>query len=104
VASSLDPSLFREAKIVVDIREQCTTVGELHHALKLKVIELYKKIIELGHVVSGRDRVRENAKDIIIFDSKGTAMQDTALALLAYEKAIQNTGRHYFQFFLRNTL
>lgn len=94
----IDPLLFKEAKIVVDIREQCAAVGELHHALKLKLVDLNKEIVDLGQVVSGKSLVREKSDDIIIFDSTGTAMQDTALAGLVYEKAIRYNKGQYFPF------
>ncbi len=95
----IDPTILAEAKVVVDIHEQCAAVGELHHALRLGLIDPLKKQTELSEIVSGKAKVRENKDDIIIFDSTGTAMQDTALACLAYEKALQgNIGQH-FNFF-----
>lgn len=95
----IDPLIFEEARIVVDIQQQCAVVGELHHALKLGLIDADKVVTELGHVVKGTTQVRKGPEDIIIFDSTGTAMQDTALASLAYERAIQCPEKRYFQFF-----
>lgn len=94
----IDPLVFKDAKIVVDILQQCAVVGELHHALKLGLVDV-DKVTELGHVVMGATHVRNVPEDVILFDSTGTAMQDTALASLAYERAIHCGEKQYFQFF-----
>ncbi|MBS0656556.1 MAG: ornithine cyclodeaminase family protein, partial [Verrucomicrobia bacterium] len=94
----IDPQLFREASIVVDIREQCAQVGELHHALGLGLVD-ENRVIELGDVVTGKWPKENGLGNPVIFDSTGTAMQDTALAALVYERAIQNGKGSYFQFF-----
>ncbi|SRR5581483_2944761 len=95
----IDPSIFKDAKIVVDARSQCETVGELHHALQAGFVDKNKPIIELGTMLSNNFQLRENAEEIILFDSTGTAMQDTALAYLAYEKAIKAGMGQHFPFF-----
>lgn len=94
----IDPAILAEVKMVVDVQAQCAAVGELHHAIGLGLIDPMTVHIELGQVVSRQVNVRESIDDIIIFDSTGTAMQDTALALLAYEKALQQGLGEYFQF------
>jgi alanine dehydrogenase len=43
---------------------------------------------ELGDIVSGRRAARENATEMIIFDSTGTALEDVAAASLVYERAL----------------
>ena len=48
----------------------------------------------LDDIIAGRKPGRRLDDEIIVFDSTGTALQDTAAAELVYEKAItQNAGR-----------
>jgi ornithine cyclodeaminase/alanine dehydrogenase-like protein (mu-crystallin family) len=46
----------------------------------------------LGDIVAGRRPGRTRTDEITIFDSSGTALQDVAAAVAAYEKA-RRTGR-----------
>ena len=87
------------AKVVVDIKEQCASVGDLHHALKLNCVD-QSKITELGDVILNGLKNQDH-KGVIIFDSTGTAMQDTSLAGLAYEKALKENVGTPFHFFLK---
>lgn len=84
----LDPSLLIGNTIVVDILEQCAKVGELHHALDAGLITLQDVHGELGDVVAGSVPGRTSAAETVIFDATGTALQDVAAALVAYERAI----------------
>jgi alanine dehydrogenase len=80
--------LVASGKIVVDMVEQCATIGELHHAIKEKLITVENVYSELGHIIAGKKTGRESEDEIIIFDSTGTALQDAAAASIVYEKAI----------------
>jgi alanine dehydrogenase len=84
----LDPLLFRGNKIVADILEQCMAIGDLHHAIQQGVIQRENVHAELGEIVAGKRPGRETANEIIIFDSTGTALQDTAAAAIVYETAL----------------
>lgn len=94
----IDPLIFENAKIVADVKEQSATVGDAHHALKLNIIN-QDKIIELGEVISRGICQEAGHRGITIFDSTGTAMQDTALASIAYCKALEGSIGTPFQFF-----
>lgn len=83
----LEPALLRE-KVVVDVLEQCATIGELHHALDDKVVTRDHVHAEVGEVVAGTKQGRASAKEIIIFDSTGMALQDVVSAAAVYEKAL----------------
>jgi alanine dehydrogenase len=85
----LDPALVASSKIVVDILEQCATIGELHHALEKGLLTRADVHAELGDVVAGRKPGRTSHEEIIIFDSTGTALQDAAAAAAVYEKAVR---------------
>jgi alanine dehydrogenase len=84
----LDPALLASNKIVVDVLEQCATIGDLHHAIAAGVIGKFDVYAELGAIVAGRKPGRASAEEIIIFDSTGTALQDVAAASVVYEKAL----------------
>jgi ornithine cyclodeaminase/alanine dehydrogenase len=83
----LDSRLLASHKIVVDILEQCATIGELHHALKAGLMKKSDVYAELGEVVSGSKAGRTSADEIIILDTTGAAIQDVAAAAVAYERA-----------------
>jgi alanine dehydrogenase len=90
----LDPRLFAGPKIVVDLLDQCATIGDLHHALDQGLITRADVHAEIGEVIAGKKPGRLSQDEIIIFDSTGTALQDAAAAALVYEKAAQ-TGSHF---------
>ena len=84
----LDPALFSKSKVVVDLVEQCATIGELHHALAAGSIYKEQVHAELGEIVAGKKPGRTAPDEIIIFDSTGMALQDVAAATVVYEKAV----------------
>ena len=84
----LDPKLLAANKVVVDILDQCASIGDLHHALDEGLLTRSSVHAELGEVVSGKKAGRSSAEEIIIFDSTGMALQDAATAIVVYEKAI----------------
>jgi alanine dehydrogenase len=86
----IDPALMRSSKIVVDILEQCASIGDLRHALEVGAVTRADVHAELGEIVAGRKTGRTSRDEIIIFDSTGTALQDAAAAALVYEKALRS--------------
>jgi alanine dehydrogenase len=84
----LDPALLASNKVVVDVLEQCATIGDLHHAIAAGVMGKSDVYAELGAIVAGRTPGRTSTEEIIIFDSTGTALQDVAAASIVYEKAL----------------
>jgi alanine dehydrogenase len=84
----IDPALLGASTVVVDVLEQCATIGDLHHALDAGVMTRDGVHAELGEIVAGRKRGRATDDEIIVFDSTGTALQDVAAAALAYERAL----------------
>jgi len=85
----LDPSLLASSKIVVDILEQCASIGELHHAIEKGLLTTADVHAELGEVIAGSKPGRTSEDEIIVFDSTGTALQDVAAAAVVYEKALR---------------
>ena len=82
--------LTSSVKLVVDLKEQCATIGELHHALEAQLMGLHDVHAELGEVIAGKKTGRHSDQEIIIFDSTGTALQDVASAAIVYERALKN--------------
>jgi len=85
----LEPAMFGRNKLVVDVLEQCATIGELHHALEAGVITNEDVYAELGEVLAGVKPGRTSSDEIIIFDSTGMALQDVVTAATVYEKAVR---------------
>ena len=75
--------------IVCDGKSQCFRLGELHHALEEGAISNDESITELGELTSAQKPGRENDDEITICDLTGVGVQDTAIALLAYQRAME---------------
>ena len=88
----LDPAILRDGRLVVDSREQCATIGELHHALEDGVFRSPAEVAELAEVVAGARPGRQSREEIAVFDSTGIALEDVAAAAAVYEEAVR-TGR-----------
>lgn len=85
----LDPQLMATSKVVVDVLEQCATIGDLHHALAAGLMSTADVYAELGELVAGKKPGRTSPEEITIFDSTGMALQDVAAAAAVYEKAVR---------------
>jgi len=85
----LEPALLSpKNKVVADIREQCASIGDLHHAIRAGTATADGIHGELGEVVCGKKTGRGSAEEITIFDSTGMALQDVAAAATVYERAV----------------
>jgi alanine dehydrogenase len=84
----LDPYLMAEATVVVDVLEQCATMGDLQHALRAGVLTRDDVYAELAEVLGGKLPGRRSESEITIFDSTGTALEDVAAAIVVYDKAV----------------
>jgi ornithine cyclodeaminase len=85
--------LLRADLYVPDRHSQCATAGELQHALAAGLIPADRKFTELGDVASGLAPGRPDETAITIADLTGTGMQDTAIASLAYARAMAAPSR-----------
>jgi ornithine cyclodeaminase len=83
--NELHPAVLERADLLVcDSRAQCAQLGELHHALE-QAMEL--STTELGEITGGAKPGRTSPDQITVCDLTGTGVQDTAIALLAFQKA-----------------
>jgi len=81
------PALLRAAAVIVDDLDQCSRIGDLHHALDLGVMRREDIRASLDQVVVGAVPGRVSDKEIIVFDSTGVAIEDVVAAVLVYERA-----------------
>jgi len=86
--SELFPELLGCSKVVVDSLEQCLQMGDLRHAVAAGAMRPDDVHAELGAVLAGATPGRSGDRDIWIFDSTGTALQDVASAIAVYDKAL----------------
>ena len=84
----LDPRLMAGAVVVADVLEQCAAIGDLHHALSAGEMTRDSVHAELAELVTGERPGRRSRDEITIFDSTGTALEDVAAAVVAYEGAV----------------
>jgi ornithine cyclodeaminase len=80
--------LARADKVVCDRKSQCALLGELHHAIEAGFIS-EDAVFELGEIAAGQAPDRKDDDEITVCDLTGVGVQDTAIALLAYERAIE---------------
>ena len=83
----LAPALLRAAAVVVDDLDQCSRIGDLHHALDEGIMRRDDVRASLDQIVAGTSDGRRRDDEIVIFDSTGVAIEDVAVAALAYERA-----------------
>jgi alanine dehydrogenase len=83
----LDSELLVGNTLVVDILEQCATIGEVHHGIRHGLISRADVHAELGELITGRKVGRTSPDEITILDTTGTALQDVAAAAVIYERA-----------------
>jgi ornithine cyclodeaminase/alanine dehydrogenase-like protein (mu-crystallin family) len=86
----LSPDLFRNSRVVVDVLEQCSAFGDLHHAIEQGVMTTADVHAELGSIVAGVRSGRTSPEETFIFDSTGMALQDAATAVVVLERARAN--------------
>jgi ornithine cyclodeaminase len=81
-------ALARVDRYVADRLSQTRVLGELHHALAAGAVSDETGFAELGQIIAGQKPGRNNAGQITLCDLTGTGAQDTAIANLAFERAL----------------
>jgi ornithine cyclodeaminase/alanine dehydrogenase-like protein (mu-crystallin family) len=89
--NEISADLLKQAVVIVDDLDQCSRMGDLHHALAQGVILPGHVRSSLDQIVAGLAPGRLSDDEIIVFDSTGVAIEDVAAAALVYERA-ENTG------------
>lgn len=83
----LETKILTAARVVIDDVEQASHSGEINvplHRGDFRIEDLYGT---LGEIVAGAKPGRADSDSVSVFDSTGLAVQDVALARLAYEQA-----------------
>ena len=80
------PAELRRAHLFCDDWEQASHGGELATAVAQGLVT-HEHATELGAVLTGEADGRRSAEDITLFDSTGLAIQDLAIAKVAFAKA-----------------
>ena len=89
-ARELDTKIIKRAKFVGDSKEACLNeAGDIILPIKEGAITESHFYAELGEVITGKKKGRENDNEITIFKSNGLAIQDAATAKLIYDKALK---------------
>lgn len=90
--NELHPEVLRRADVLVcDLKAQCLIRGELRHAVEAGVLSENAEVRELGAIISGGSRGREDENQITVCDLTGVGVQDTAIARMAMER-VQAAG------------
>jgi len=84
----------RSSLVTIDSREELgLEAGNLLRGIETGTV-LPEAIRELGQVVAGQIKGRQNPEDITLFASQGLALEDLAAARLVYDRALeQGVGR-----------
>jgi ornithine cyclodeaminase/alanine dehydrogenase len=83
----LEPALVGSSKVVGDLIDQIVRVGETHHAIEAGLLSREDIYAEVGEIIAGCKPGRTSTEEIIVYDSTGTALQDTAAASAVYDAA-----------------
>jgi ectoine utilization protein EutC len=74
--------------VVCDRLSQCRVIGETHHALDDGLLG-EAAVVELGQLTGGAHPGRGDDRDVTICDLTGVGVQDTAIAHLAFARALE---------------
>ncbi|ESY12767.1 MULTISPECIES: ectoine utilization protein EutC [unclassified Mesorhizobium] len=87
--NEIEPQAIVRADLyVADSLTQTRRLGELHHAIAAGAVAEGLPLPELGQIVAGAIAGRTDNKQITIADLTGTGIQDTAIANLAFARAV----------------
>lgn len=91
--NELAPEVLSKADVYVcDRQSQCSSLGELHHAVAAGAIAADRVFPELGQVLTGQKAGRTNDDQVTVCDLTGTGVQDTAIATVAYDRCAAAQG------------
>jgi ornithine cyclodeaminase/alanine dehydrogenase-like protein (mu-crystallin family) len=94
----LDADLLARSKVVVDVLDQCVSIGDLHHALAAGAMRREDVHAEIGQIVADRVPGRTSAAETFVFDSTGMALQDAAACAVVIQRARAHGGGDFVDF------
>jgi ornithine cyclodeaminase/alanine dehydrogenase-like protein (mu-crystallin family) len=84
----IDETAVKRSKVVVDQREACLAeAGDIMDPIKSGAITPDHIYAELGEIIAGKKKGRENDSEITFFKSVGLAIQDVSSIQAIYELA-----------------
>ncbi len=89
---------FDGTKIVNDSIEAASSCGDTYNAIKDGVITKDDIYAEIGEIIMGTKKGRENDEEITVYDTVGMGVQDLAMAKAIYENALKAGIGSYFDF------
>lgn len=84
----LNPSILKEAMVVVDDMKQAVAGGEVNVPISRGQFKVEQIHATLGEIIVGKRHGRRDQSAITVFDSTGLAIEDIAVAKMVYEKAM----------------
>lgn len=81
----IDPEIFRGAKVYGDDLNQCKAVGEMEIPIKTGRIKEDEIMGEIGQLLTGEIKGRENDEETTIFDATGLSALDLITAKIALD-------------------
>lgn len=86
--NEIAPLILKRADLyVADSAKQTRRLGELHHAIAAGLMASDAQVTELGDIIAGLRPGRLSADAVTLADLTGTGVQDTAIAILARDRA-----------------
>jgi len=86
--AEIPPELVARSRVIVDQRQAAwAEAGDLIQARAAGLIDEHHIVAELGELVNGTGNGRTSADEITLFKSVGNAVQDLAVAALAFQQA-----------------
>ncbi len=96
--NEIEPGALAMVDLYVgDSLKQTRRLGELHHSIAAGLFAEDADFGELGQVIAGVKAGRKADGQITIADLTGTGIQDTAIATLAFERALATSAGTYFE-------
>ncbi len=89
--AEISPELMRSARVVVDVLDQCLEIGDLRSAVAARAMTPSGVHATLAELVVGKKPGRTNDREVFVFDSTGTGVQDAAAAAVVFARAV-NAG------------
>lgn len=84
----LKGAVFAKADIIVcDLKSQSFRLGELRGAKEEGFVTDKTEVLEIGEIINSKKSARTSADQVTICDLTGVGVQDTMIALMAYEIA-----------------
>ena len=89
--NELDSKIIKSCSLYVpDKQSQTNVLGELHHAIKKRIVDINQRFTELGEIINNPELGRKTKDDITVCDLTGTGVQDTAIARHTFNLANTN--------------